>query len=165
MRLHHRKAVFLCLSEQPGKLHSERNVDLPSMSCGVFGQNGSNKRSIQTYSCALSSLRKRRFWRMSVLRKTQHPNCQKRLRYRQGCRWRSATWSCRSVGRRNRCKQHPVCLSLLRSKMEQITNPSAASAVRGSFPFRSTDRNIFLPASLDTVPILHHRNTRKEASP
>lgn len=33
--------------------------------------------------------------------------------------------------------------------MEQIANPRTASAVRGSFPFRSTDRNIFLPASLD----------------
>ena len=37
--------------------------------------------------------------------------------------------------------------------------------MRGSFSFRSTDRNIFLPAFLDTVPILYHRNTRKEVPP
>nr|DAT99024.1 MAG TPA: hypothetical protein [Caudoviricetes sp.] len=43
--------------------------------------------------------------------------------------------------------------------------PRTASAVRGSFTLRSTDRNIFLPASLDTVPILYRRNTRKEVFP
>lgn len=49
------------------------------------------------------------------------PNIQavkKRRWYRQGCRWRSATWPCRAVGRCNRCKQHSVCLPLLRPKME-----------------------------------------------
>lgn len=208
------------------------------MPCGGFGQNGSNKRSVQTYTCTLSSLRKRRFRCMPVLRKTQHPGCQKGLRHRKGCRWRPAAWPCRFTGRRDRRKRHPVCLSFLRSKMEQISNPRTASAARGSFllpyliaarvirlsiqsanvpvlalptspsaltfytrrtfwPFRSflhsrpkrkrsilphktttlssgafypmptlrsTDRNIFLPASLDTVPILHHRKARKEAS-
>lgn len=52
-----------------------------------------------------------------------------------------------------------------RSILPHKTTTLSSGAFYPMPTLRSTDRNIFLPASLDTVPILHHRNTRKEAPP
>lgn len=52
-----------------------------------------------------------------------------------------------------------------RSILPHKTTTLSSGAFYPMPTLRSTDRNIFLPASLDTVPILYHRNTRKEAPP